>query len=116
MQEDSDLLNPLYQSIEEYGKTSITLLKLKTLEKVANLLANYAAKATVVVVFLLVFVFLSLALSLWLGELLGKLYYGFIILATFYAFVGIILQLFLKQSISNQIKNSMVSEVLKSPL
>jgi len=47
-----------------------------------------------------------------LGDLLGKIYYGFFIVSTFYLLVGIIFHLFLHEWIKKPINDVIISEVL----
>jgi len=50
---------------------------------------------------------------LWLGELLGKSYYGFFIVAGFYALLALIFSIFRKQLIKNPVNNSIIEQVLE---
>jgi len=66
---------------------------MKTVAKTAGLLSTISTNlllAMSVTFFLLI---LSLGISLWLGALLGKSHYGFLIVAGFYALAGLILLL-----------------------
>lgn len=114
MQEDSDLLDPLYQRIEEYGKTSYVLFKLKALEKATGLVSNYVLKTILFAVFGMVAVLSSIGLSIWLGEYLGKLYFGFACIAGAYCIVGVFLYYFMSNYIKKRVMNSIVSQMLES--
>ncbi|MEQ9167935.1 MAG: hypothetical protein RLO12_16870, partial [Fulvivirga sp.] len=55
---------------------------------------------------------LSIAVSFWLGDLLGKVYYGFLIVTSFYAIIVVILflsQSWIKAHVNNSIINRMLS-------
>jgi hypothetical protein len=99
-------LDPLLEKAEAYSKTSLELLRLKTLDKAADVSSVLASRSlfTLAVCF---FAFtINIAVALWLGDLLGKAYYGFLIVATCYALVGVILLIihpFIKARVNNAI-------------
>ena len=106
MEEHTNLIEPLLEKAEAYTKTSFELLRLKALAKTADV-ASTTVSRTVLILIVLVFLFtLNTAVALWLGDLLGKIYYGFFIVAGFYALVTIILMIThpsIKKSVSNTI-------------
>jgi hypothetical protein len=57
--------------------------------------------------------FLNLGLGFWLGEILGKIYFGFFVVAAFYGIIGIILHFFMHKSIKKLISNYIIKHVLK---
>ena len=104
------LLEPLLEKAEAYGKTSVELLKLKALDKTADITASLISRFLFSLV-VLIFVFtLNIAIAFWLGDMLGKVYYGFLIVAACYAFAGIILLLihpFIKSRVQNELIRQM---------
>lgn len=103
---------PLLEKAQAYGKTSIELYKLKAVEKTAGLTSNIVANGTVFLAFFLCIAMAGIGLALWLGELFGKLYYGFLSVAGFYAVVGCILYFFLRDWIKTHTGNSIVKQML----
>ncbi|WP_309609972.1 hypothetical protein [Flavobacterium sp.] len=106
-------IETLFEKAEVFTKTSLELLKLNAISKSSDILASLAVKlvsATMVATF---FLFLNIGLAFWVGELLGKSYYGFFVIAGFYAFIGIIFNIFKNSLIKEPIKNSIISEILK---
>jgi hypothetical protein len=104
-------IEPLLQRAEEYGKTTLELLKLKSLDKVATLAAALISRLILISI-LVFFVFtLTVAIALWLGDELGKNYYGFLIVASFYALLGIVLFL-VRPFIKTSVNNSIVKQLL----
>ena len=84
----------LFDKAEDYSKTSIELFKLQAVDTSADIISSAAVKT---VLFFVVTLFLSsinIAIALCIGESLGKYYYGFLILAAFYAIVGLVLYSF----------------------
>ena len=112
MQDKTDVLETLVEKAETYGKTNFELLRLRTIDKTANVLSSLISQA---VAFILVFMFVAIAsigIALWLGEMLQKTYYGFFYVAGFYGLCGIILIFFKNNWIKKSINNSIITRVL----
>jgi pilus assembly protein TadC len=111
METKENILEPLLERAEEYGKTSFELLKLKSVDKVSDVAST--AISRLVLFFALSFFLFSVntAVALWLGDLLGKSYYGFFIIGFFYALVGMVL-FFIQPSLKAKINNSIIEKVL----
>ncbi len=103
----------LYEHLEAYSKTSIELYKLKAIEKTAEVSSTLASGIAVITVASFFVLFINLGIAMWLGELLGKIYYGFFIVAGFYAFTTLLIYLFRKQWIKKPISNSIITQALK---
>jgi hypothetical protein len=56
---------------------------------------------------------LNLGVALWLGELLGKSYYGFFIVAAFYLLAGLVLHFFLQRWIRKPISDLIITQALQ---
>jgi predicted membrane-bound dolichyl-phosphate-mannose-protein mannosyltransferase len=106
-------LESLLESGEEFGKTSFELLKLKTLDKTTVLASGIVFNMAVFILFTIFFVMGTLGIALWLGEILGKLWYGFFIVAGFYAATGSVVYFFMRDWIKKVVSNSIIKHVLK---
>jgi hypothetical protein len=113
MDEQSSLIDALIEKGEQYGKTTIELLKLKTLDKSANVASDLVSWLIVVIFAVLFFLILNIGVALWLGELLGKSYYGFFAVSGFYALLAIVFYLFRKPLIKNPVNDSIITQVLE---
>ncbi len=91
MEEKATLIESLFEKAETYAKTNIDILKLKAIDKSADVISSIAAKLAIIVVVLLIALMINIGLALWIGELVGKTYYGFFIVAAFYVLVVLIL-------------------------
>jgi len=112
MEDQESLIESLIEKGEQYGKTTIELLKLKTLDKSADVASTLISWAVVIVFAVLFFLILNIGLALWIGELLGKSYYGFFAVAGFYALLAIIFNIFREQFVKRPVNNSIVTQVL----
>jgi len=105
------LFAPLLEKAEQYGKTSFELLKLKTLDKTADITSSIISRLLLVSIFLLSVLTITIGAALWLGELLGKNYYGFFLVASFYGLCGVILY-FIRPVIKRRLNNSLIIQLL----
>lgn len=106
-------IETLFQKAEVFTKTSLELLKLNAISKSSDILASLASKLVLATMVASFFLFLNIGLAFWVGELLGKSYYGFFIIAAFYMFVAILINISKYSLIEKPIKNSIISEILK---
>jgi hypothetical protein len=113
MEDSANLLETLLERATEYGKTSIELVKLKTLDKTTDILSSLVPASIVILLLASFLLFLNLGLVFWLGEILGKIFYGFLVVAAFYLFTGIIVHFFLRKWIKRIVGNYMVKRALK---
>jgi len=109
--EVTNLIDPLLARAEAYGKTSYDLLKLKALDKTADVASTLISRGAVVLVLSIFIVLLNIGLSLWLGDVLGKSYYGFFCVAGFYALAGSILYFALHERLKIRIQNSLTKQM-----
>jgi cytochrome c biogenesis protein CcdA len=106
------LTKPLFNSAEVYGKTKSELLKIKPANKPVSVVSGFAPRG-MVFFFTAMFIFtFNIALALWLGELLGKAYYGFFLVATLYAIICGILHFLMHDWMRNHFGNSIVTQLL----
>jgi hypothetical protein len=111
MEAKASLIEPLLERVEEYGKISFELLKLKSIDKTADVTSTLASHLLLVMAFLFFALTLNIAIALWLGDLLGKIYLGFFVVALFYGIVGIVLH-FIHPSMKAHINNSIIKQIL----
>jgi hypothetical protein len=106
METQTNLVEPLLEKAEAYSKTSFEILKLKALEKTADLASTLVSRYLLTIVIVFFAITINIAIALWLGELLGKVYYGFLVVASCYALAAIILLIihpFIKRKVNNAI-------------
>ncbi|PIQ14691.1 MAG: hypothetical protein COW67_12370 [Flavobacteriales bacterium CG18_big_fil_WC_8_21_14_2_50_32_9] len=104
-------MESLFERVEDFGKTSFELYKLKTISKTTEVVSTFVSRGSVVIVLSMFLIFVSIGLALWIGDLFGKPYLGFFCVAAFYIVLGGVLYYFLHQYIKKQVSNSIISEV-----
>ena len=106
MEPKTNFIEPLIDKTEAYAKSSFELLKLKALDKTGEVTATLISRSLLVIVISFFIFTLNIAIALWIGDALGKAWYGFMIVALFYALVSIILLMmhpFIKSKANNAI-------------
>ncbi|PIF33539.1 hypothetical protein CLU81_4156 [Flavobacterium sp. 9] len=103
----------LYEKAENYTKTSLELIKLKTVSTSADVLSTLTSKIAVGAVVAFFTLFLNIGISLWIGKELGEYYYGFFIMALFYLIVAIVMLKTQHKLIKTPIGNMIITSILK---
>ncbi len=107
-------IESLIERITEYGKTNYKIVKLTIIDKVSDILSSLIP---MVVIFILIgsfLVFINVGLALWLGEILGRTYYGFLAVGAFYGLITIIFYLFMNKWIKRVFYDFFVRKIIKS--
>jgi hypothetical protein len=91
METKSESIDLLLTSAEEFSKTNLELLKLKSIDTTADVGSTLFSRLLLILAICLFLLTLTIAISFWLGELFGKVFYGFFIVACIYGVIGIVL-------------------------
>lgn len=113
MNENATPLEILFEKAEEYSKTTIELFKLNAIDKSAEVVSSLAVRLVIFIVVALFTLIINIGIALWLGELLGKTYFGFFVIGGCYALVIILLYTFRHKLIKYPVSNSIISQMLK---
>jgi hypothetical protein len=111
MKLDLSFMEPLLEKVGQFGQLNIDLIKYKILDKMADLISSFIARFILLLMISIFAVFLSIAAALWLGEILGKDYYGFLVVTGFYGMVSIFI-LYLQQAIKQKMNNWIITKML----
>jgi hypothetical protein len=106
------LVEILLEKIEEFGRTNIELYKLKAIDKATNVSASLATGIAIFIMIALFFLLLTLGLSLYLGEVFGKIHYGFFAVAGFYFLIALIIFIF-RKPLSKSFNNYLINKIFK---
>jgi hypothetical protein len=110
---NTEMIGSLFEKAGDYGKTSFQLAKLKALSKTSDV-ASTAILHLLVLIFAFSFIlFMSLGLAFWIGELLGKNFYGFLIVGVLYGLIGISIHLFMHKWLKKIVDDYIVEHLLK---
>lgn len=84
------LIESLFNQSKDYAGNRLELYKLKLVDKTSNVVSTVIAGIALVIILFIVFIALNIGIALLIGDLLGKAYLGFLILAVLYAIAGFI--------------------------
>ena len=113
MEDKAKLLESLLNSATDYGITTYELIKLKALDKTADVVSSVVPHSVVLILLSSFMLFLNLGIALWLGEILGKLFYGFLIIAGFYLLAGSTIYFLIYKWIKKTVCNYVIKQMLK---
>jgi len=113
MEDNVKLIETLLERAAEYCKIRYELVKLKVLDKASDFVSSIILHFIVFVLIASFILFFNLGLAFWLGEILGKTYFGFFVVAAFYGIVGIFIYFFLHKWIKKLICNYFIKKMLK---
>ncbi|MBC7411771.1 MAG: hypothetical protein H7331_04880 [Bacteroidia bacterium] len=105
-------IEPLVEKAEQYTKTSFELIKLKAIYNTTKVASTVVSRGLFLLVVSIAITFLTLGVALWLGDILGKSYYGFFCVALFYVILGGVLYFYLHSKIKDYVSNSIIYETL----
>lgn len=113
MEDHTRPIESLLESAAEYGKTSYKLAKLKALDKTSDVVSSLLSHYVVIVIILAFLLFLNLGLAIWLGEILGKIYFGFFAVAVFWGMTGILAHFILHKWLKRIAGDHFIKRLLK---
>jgi len=113
MEDNTKVIESLLESATDYGKTTYELVKLKALDKASDGVSSAIPHSIVVLTITSFMLFLNLGVAFWLGEILGKLFYGFFAVAAFYAVVAFVLHFFMHNWLKRFFYDYIIKQMLK---
>jgi polyferredoxin len=113
MEDNKNVIESLLEKAVDYGKTSYELIKLKALDKGLNFVSSFIPQFFVCVLIAVFMLFFSLGLAFWLGEILGKIYYGFLIVAGFYLFAGTVIHFLLHRWLKKIVSDYFIKRIFR---
>ena len=110
--ESNSQVESLLERIKDYVETRIELLKLKAIDKSSGVISSIISLLVLVVFSVFFLILFSIGLALWVGDLLGKSYYGFFIVAFIYIIIGLVIFLQRKKWLKPPVENMMIKSFL----
>jgi hypothetical protein len=112
MESKTNLIEPLLERIQEYSGTSLELLKLQAIDKTAQVSSLLVSRSLLFVFLVLFSLTLNIGIALWLGDILGRNYFGFFLVALFYGLIaaGVV---FLHPRIRAHVSQSVITQMRK---
>jgi hypothetical protein len=111
MEDNTKIIESLLERATEFGRTTIDLAKLKVLDKTSDVVSSFLPHYLVIIILSTFLFFLSLGIAVWLGEILGKSYLGFFVVAFFYFITGILVYFLFFKRIKKYIQDKIIKKV-----
>lgn len=112
MADKINFMELLFKIVQGYAKTSYELLKLKVLHKVTKIISLLISSIVVVIFLSMFIILLNIGVALWLGDLLGKSYYGFFCVAGLYGIIGSVVYFCTQHQIQKWVGKAIISKTL----
>jgi len=113
MEEKANIIESLWDKVEDLGLTTLELSKLKALETITNVTTSMIARISVIISILLFLLILNIGIAFLLGDILGQISYGFFIVAVFYLIAAIFLHFYLHIWIKNSVSEFIINKALQ---
>ncbi len=113
MEEKANILESLLERAEDYGKTSLELFKLRMLNKILNVVSSIISRSSAILFFLMCFLAGTIGVAFLLGDVMGKLWYGFFIIAGFYGLIGFVIYLLMNKWIKKVVSKFILKHIAK---
>lgn len=112
MEQPASIVEELLERVEGYGKTSLELAKLKAVQKLIPAATFATSQLIVISAFSLFALLFSIGIAMWLGDVLGKPWYGFLAVAGFYLLLGILFHFVLAKWLRKPVSRFIIKQTL----
>jgi hypothetical protein len=112
MHEKIILIEMLFEKAEQYAKTTLALYRLKVIDKATDIFASLVTRIVIFLFLTLFFVLMTLGLAFYLGDILGKTYYGFFAVGGFYLLISLVLFMF-RKSLESLFNDYLINQIFK---
>jgi uncharacterized protein YqhQ len=107
-------IDKLYQKAEQYSKTTLELVKLKTIDKTTDIISSLAVSLIMILIVAIFTVFINIGIAIWLGVVFNNMAMGFFVVSGFYLIVGLIVYLNRQYFIKTPVRNLVIKKLLES--
>jgi len=111
--ENPSNIESLFSKAGDYLETRVELFRLKTIDKTAEVVSSVATQAVLLMIMTFFLLLLSVGAAFWVGDLLGKTYYGFFAVAGFYLITGLIIFAGRRKWLKEPVSNLIIRKALK---
>jgi len=112
MENEPGTFGALFEKTGDYLETRLDLLKLRAVDKTSDVTSSLVSRIAIAVVLFIAILIVNIGLALWVGELVGRVYVGFFIVAAFYALLALLIYVFRKTWIKDPITNLLIKKLL----
>jgi hypothetical protein len=113
MKDDTTPIGRFFAEVGDYSKIKMELLELYVIEKIAYISSFLIARLVLLLIVVLFFLTISIGFALWIGQLLGRSYYGFFVVGSLYLPVLVLLYIYRDRWIETPVNNSIILKFFK---
>ena len=114
MENQPGTFGALFEKAGNYLETRLDLLKLQAIDKSSDVTSSLVSRIAILLILLLAIFIANIGLAIWIGELIGKVYLGFFIVAAFYALLAWLIHIFRKSWIKDPITNILIKKFVNN--
>lgn len=114
MKEDPTIIDTLMERVKEFTLAWLELNKLKAINRLAGVFSETLPDILIGVLGLTFLLFINLAVAFLLGDILGKIYLGFLVVSGFYLLLCLVLHFFMRGWLSRIAGNYLVRKIFRS--
>jgi len=108
MEDNIKSIETLLERTSDYGKVSLEVLKLKVLDKTSGEVSSFLSHSFVIAILSTFILFLNLGAALWIGKTMGEMFYGFFIVAAFYAVIAFVMHFFMHKLLKRKLNDYLI--------
>ncbi|MEP6675604.1 MAG: phage holin family protein [Ferruginibacter sp.] len=112
MENHLDSVHALFERAGDYLETRVELYKLQAVNKSSQVFSSLASRLIITIILIFFITLLNIGVALWIGECLGKMYYGFFIMAAFYGLVALIVYALRRTLLQKPVINSLIKKMM----
>jgi hypothetical protein len=113
MEDNAKQFELLFERVVDFSKSTYELSKLKALDKTSDVVSSFVPHSIAFILVASFMLFLNLGIAFWLGEILEEIFYGFFIVAGFYALTGFFVHFFMHKKLKKLICDYIIKLLLK---
>ncbi len=112
MENHTNSVQALFEKTGDYLETRMELLKLQAINATSDMTSSIVSRLVMVLVIGLAVLILNTGIAIWIGNMLGKMYYGFFIVGGFYMIVAALLYAFRHTWIKKPLNDKLIKKML----
>lgn len=113
MEHEANQFETLFVKATEYANNKLELTKLRAVQRTSSVVSEAASSFILLCIIALFALVLNIGLGLLIGEMIGKIYYGFFVLSGFYLLAFIIFYSFRARWVKSPVANTIIKSLSK---
>jgi uncharacterized membrane protein YqjE len=112
MENQPNTLGSLFKNAGDFVETRMDLLKLQAIDKASEAASSLVSGIAIMFLAVFALIILNIGLAIWIGDLLGRVYLGFFVLAAFYILLAILIHIFKETWIKGPVSTMIIKKML----